>query len=105
VINIVPLEGAGSTKFDVGFEGGGLGLLRERARVSGGTSSGFGYSLSATRLDVNNGVHDGEVYRNTSVGGRARYNIKPNISLRGTISFAGGFSRLSDSPFPVGPAG
>lgn len=105
VINIVPQEGAGSPRFDLGFEGGSLGLFRERARVSGGTQSGFGYSLSATRLDVNDGVHGSEVYRNTSVGGRARYNIKPNISLRGAITFVDGFSRLSDSPFPIGPAG
>jgi iron complex outermembrane receptor protein len=103
VVNIVSLEGAGSPKFNVGFEGGSLGLFRERAQVTGGVGQGFGYSFSATRLDVNNGVHDGEVYRNTSLAGHARFALTPKISLRGTISYARSFSRLSDSPFPIGP--
>jgi VCBS repeat-containing protein len=105
VINVVQQEGTGSPKFNLGFEGGSLGLFRERAQVSGGIASRLGYSFSATRLDVNDGVQGDEVYRNTSLGGRVRYNIRPNMSLRGTVIFADGFNRLSNSPFPVGPAG
>jgi vitamin B12 transporter len=105
VINIVPQEGAGSPKFSLGFEGGSLGFFRERAQLSGGAGSRLSYSLSAARLDVNNGVHDGEVYRNTSLGAHARYTIASNLSLRGTITFADSFKRLTDSPFPIGPAG
>ncbi len=105
VVNIVPTEGAGSPKFNLGFEGGSLGLFRERAQVSGGIRKKFGYSFSVTRLGVNHGVHDIEVYRNTSLAGHARYQIRPNISLRGTIVYTRGFNRLSDSPFPIGPAG
>lgn len=105
VVNIVPTEGAGSAKFNLGFEGGSLGLFRERAQVSGGITENFGYSFSATRLDVNHGVHDGEIYRNTSLGGHARYSISPKSSLRGTILYTRGTSRLSDSPFPIGPTG
>ncbi|MCI0485579.1 MAG: TonB-dependent receptor [Blastocatellia bacterium] len=105
VINIVSQEGAGPLRFDLGFEGGSLGLFREHAQVSGGLQPGFGYSFSATRLDVNDGVHEDEIYRNTSLGGRAHYNIEPHISLRGTINFTDGFNRLTDSPFPIGPAG
>lgn len=103
VVNIVSLEGAGSPKVTLGFEGGSLGLFRERAQVSGGVGQRFGYSFSATRLDVNHGVHDGEVYRNTSLGGHARYLFTPNISLRGTVSYTRSFSRISSSPFPIGP--
>src|SRR5262249_39465889 len=87
VINVVQQEGAGSPKFNLGFEGGSLGLFRERAQVSGGVGSRLGYSFSATRLDVNDGVQGDEVYRNTSLGGRARYNLRPNMSLRGTLVF------------------
>jgi VCBS repeat-containing protein len=105
VINVVQQEGTGSPKFNLGFEGGSLGLFRERAQVSGGIASRLGYSFSATRLDVNDGVQGDEVYRNTSLGGRVRYNIRPNMSLRGTVIFADGFNRLSNSPFPIGPAG
>jgi len=103
VVNIVSLEGAGSPKVTLGFEGGSLGLFRERAQVSGGVGQRFGYSFSATRLDVNHGVHDGEIYRNTSLGGHARYVFNPKISLRGTVSYTRGFSRVTDSPFPIGP--
>lgn len=103
VVNIVSLEGAGAPKFNLGFEGGSLGLFRERAQVSGGVGQRFGYSFSATRLDVNHGVHDGEIYRNTSLGGHARYAFNQKISLRGTVSYTRGFSRVDDSPFPIGP--
>lgn len=105
VINIVPPEGTGSPKFNLGFEGGSLGLFRERGQVSGGIKDKFGYSISATRLDVNHGVHEGEIYRNTNLGGHARYNFNSNISLRGTVLYTRGFNRLSNSPFPIGPSG
>jgi iron complex outermembrane receptor protein len=103
VVNIVSVEGAGSPRINLGFEGGSLGLFRERAQVSGGVGQRFGYSFSGTRLDVNDGVHDGEVYRNTSLGGHARYAFTPNISLRGTVSYTRSFSRIGSSPFPIGP--
>jgi outer membrane cobalamin receptor len=104
VINIVPPEGTGSAKFGLGFEGGSLGFFRERAQVNGGVGKSFGYSVSATRLDVNHGVHDGEVYRNTSLGAHARYVFSPKISLRGTVAYTRGFNGVSDAPFPIGPA-
>lgn len=105
VINIVPPEGAGSPKVSLGFEGGSLGLFRERGQISGGIKEKFGYSFSATRLDVNHGVHDGEIYRNTNLGGHARYNFNSNISLRGTVVYTRGFNRIGNSPFPIGPSG
>jgi vitamin B12 transporter len=105
VINVVQQEGAGRPKFNLGFEGGSLGFFRERAQVSGGIDSRLGYSFSATRLDVNDGVRGNEVYRNTSLGGRVRYNLRPNMSLRGTVVYADGFSRIPNNPFPIGPVG
>ena len=105
VVNLIPADGAGPPRFELDFEGGGLGTLREQAKATGGAGNGFGYSLSGTRLDVSDGVHGNEVYRNTSAGGHAHYNINRNISLRGTFTLAHGFGRLTDSPFPIGPAG
>lgn len=105
VINVVQQEGAGSPFLIFGAEGGSLGLFRERAQVSGGIPSKLGYGFSGTRLDVNDGVKGSEIYRNTSLGGRAHYNIRPNMSVRGSISFADGFKRIGSSPFPIGPAG
>jgi len=105
VINLVPLMGAGHPRFDFGFEGGSLGTLREQAGVTGGAGNRLGYSLGATRLDVNDGVHGSEVYRNTSGAGHVYFNVRPNISLRGTFTLTHGFGRVTDSPFPIGPAG
>jgi outer membrane cobalamin receptor len=105
VINLVPADGAGRPRFDLAFEGGSLGTLREQARVAGGVGTRFGYSFSGARLDVNDGVHGDEVYRNTSAAAHAHYNITPNIGIRATFSFAHGFGRLTDSPFPIGPPG
>lgn len=105
VINVVSPEGAGSPKFSVGFEGGSLGLFRERGQMNGGIGRKFGYSVSATRLDVNHGVHEGEIYRNTSLGVHAHYTFNPKIGLRGTVTYTRGFSGLGDSPFPIGPTG
>ncbi|HEU4391282.1 MAG TPA: TonB-dependent receptor plug domain-containing protein, partial [Blastocatellia bacterium] len=105
VINMVPAEGAGPPRFDFSFDGGTLQQFREQGRIAGGLGSKLGYSVGATRLDVNEGVHGDEVYRNTTLGGHARYNIRPDMSLRGTVIFADGFNRLTTSPFPIGPAG
>ena len=104
VINIVPIEGSGPPKFDVGIEGGSLGVAREHALMTGGVGPNFSYSVGANRLDVNDGVHGTDIYRNTSIGAHARYNITPNISIRANFNFTDGFNRLDDSPFPIGPA-
>jgi vitamin B12 transporter len=105
VINIIPVEGSGPPKFDVGLEGGSLGIARENAQMSGGMGSNFAYSVAANRLDVNDGVHGTDIYRNTSVSAHGRYNISPNMSLRANFTFTDGFNRLDNSPFPIGPAG
>ena len=105
VINVVSEDGAGPPRFEFSADGGGLEQFREQGRISGGLGSKLGYSVSATRLDVNEGVHGDEVYRNTTFGARGRYNIRPDMSLRGTVTIADGFNRLTTSPFPIGPAG
>jgi iron complex outermembrane receptor protein len=105
VINIVPQDGAGEPSFEISAEGGSLGLFREQGQASGGFGKRGGYSFAATRLDVNEGVHGDEVYRNTTLGGRMRYSVTPRATLRGTVHFADAFGRITGSPFPIGPAG
>ncbi|HEY6334063.1 MAG TPA: TonB-dependent receptor, partial [Blastocatellia bacterium] len=105
VINIIPVEGSGPPKFDVGEEGGSLGLIREHAQMSGGLGSNFAYSVAGNRLDVNDGVNGTDIYRNTSVASHTRYNITPSISIRANFNFTDGFNRLDNSPFPIGPPG
>lgn len=105
VLNLVPVEGAGAPQFTLSFEGGSLGTFREQAQVSGGVKDRLGYSVSATRLDVNNGVTGLDVYRNTSVLAHGLYHINDSMSVRATFLATHGFGLVDDSPFPIGPAG
>jgi vitamin B12 transporter len=101
VINLVPKTGAGSPRFEAGFEGGGLGLFRGRVQGSGGIGQRAGYSFGLTRLDVRRGVDGNDEYGNTAGGARVHFNPTPDITLSsnfyGTISNA----RRNESPFAL----
>ena len=101
VLNIVPKVGAGAMRFEAGFEGGSLGLTRERLQGSGGIGSRAGYSFGLTRLDVRRGVDGNDEYGNTAGSGRVQFNIARDATLSanfyGTISNA----RRNESPFAL----
>jgi vitamin B12 transporter len=101
VINLVPKTGSGRPRFDAQFEGGGLGLFKERVGGSGGITSRGGYSFNVTRLDVRRGIDGHDEYGNTTAGGRLQFNLTPSISIAG--NFLGSFanSRVNDSPFAL----
>jgi vitamin B12 transporter len=98
VINLLPRVGAGTPRFEAGFEGGALGLFRERLQGSGGIGKQGGFSFGLTRLDVRRGVDGTDQYGNTAGSGRVQFNLTPNISVAanfyGTISNA----RQNESP-------
>ncbi|MBD0371698.1 MAG: TonB-dependent receptor [Pyrinomonadaceae bacterium] len=104
VINLAPRVGAGSTRFEAGFEGGALGLFRERLQGSGGFRKLGGYSFGLTRLDVRRGVDGEDEYGNTAGSGRVQFNLTPGITLAanfyGTISNA----RRNESPVALAAA-
>ncbi|HKS30411.1 MAG TPA: TonB-dependent receptor [Pyrinomonadaceae bacterium] len=104
VINLAPRAGAGSPRFEAGFEGGALGLFRERLQGSGGIGKRAGYSFGLTRLDVRRGVDDEDEYGNTAGSGRVQFSLTPNITLAanfyGTISNA----RRNESPVALAAA-
>jgi iron complex outermembrane receptor protein len=104
VINLAPGTGAGESRFEAGFEGGALGLFRERLRGSGGLGKRAGYSFGLTRLDVRRGVDGDDEYGNTAGSGRVQFNLTPNITLAanfyGTISNA----RRNESPLALAAA-
>ena len=70
MINLVPKVGTGPSHFEFGFDGGGLGLFRERIRGAGGIGKRAGYSFGLTRLDVRHGVDGNDEYGNTVGVGR-----------------------------------
>ena len=98
-VNIISREGAGRPHGDLVVEGGGLGMIRSQASVSGGLSADrFTYSGTLSYLNVTDGVRDQSPYRNTSLQGTVQYNFTPEISLRGRLWWADSFVRLTDGP-------
>lgn len=104
VINIVPSVGQGEPRFEAGFEGGALGLFRERLQGSGGAGKRAGYSFGLTRFDVRRGVDGQDEYGNTAGSGRFQFNPTPTTTLAanfyGTISNA----RRNESPVALAQA-
>jgi vitamin B12 transporter len=104
VINLSPRTGVGRPRFEAGFEGGALGLFRERLQGSGGIGGKGGFSFGLTRLDVRRGVDETDEYGNTAGSGRVQFNLTPTIALAanfyGTISNA----RQNESPVALAAA-
>lgn len=105
VINIVPYTGVGSPSGEVSFEGGGLGFLREAARVSGSLRQKLSYSVGAARTDTNSGIDGQDIFRDTSVGTSMRYLPTSSLQISTVFNYNNSFFNLNDSPFPIGPAG
>jgi outer membrane receptor protein involved in Fe transport len=104
VINVVPRTGAGDPRFEAGFEGGSLGLFRERLLGTGGIGRNAGFSFGVTRLDVRRGVDGDDQYGNTAGSGRFQFHATPSIDL--AVNFYGTTSnaRTNDSPRPLAAA-
>jgi iron complex outermembrane receptor protein len=101
VINLAPKTGAGSPRFEAGFEGGSMALYRERLQGSGGAGARAGYSFGLTRMDVRRGVDGDDTYGNTAGGARFQFNATPSITIGanfyGTISNAS----VNSNPFAL----
>jgi len=66
VVNIISAEGGGRTRGSFLAEGGSLGHLRGRARLSGGIREDhLTYSLGLTHLNISKGVDGDDAFRNT----------------------------------------
>jgi vitamin B12 transporter len=104
VINLATKVGVGAPRFEAGFEGGALGLFRERLQGSGGIGRRAGYSFGLTRLDVRRGVDGQDEYGNTAGSGRVQFSPTEKITVAanfyGTISNA----RRNESPVALSAA-
>ncbi|HEY3442752.1 MAG TPA: TonB-dependent receptor [Paludibaculum sp.] len=103
VINMVTEQGGGPVRGELSGEGGGLGLFRGLARVSGGVKDDrLQYSAGLANLNVNGGVDGVESVRNTSGQGYLlwRPNARASLSGRvlGTTSTVGVNSSPSAAP-------
>jgi iron complex outermembrane receptor protein len=99
VINLAPGVGAGAPRFEAGFEGGSLGLFRERVQGSGGIGKRAGYSFGLTRFDVRRGVDGNDEYGNTAGSGRVQFNPTPGITV--AANFYGTISNARNNESPV----
>ncbi|HSK64129.1 MAG TPA: TonB-dependent receptor, partial [Pyrinomonadaceae bacterium] len=100
VINMIPYAGSAGLHFSAGFEGGGLGIYRERLQAAGGGND-FGFNLGVSRLDVRNGIDGDDAYGNTGFTGRAQYNASPSITISGNLYGTIANARVNDSPFAL----
>jgi len=101
VINLMPKSGQGKSTFEFGFDGGSLGLFRERIKGSGGLGKRAGYSFGITRVDVRHGVDGNDQYGNTAGAGRLEFSASPAITVSANFFGAISNARLNDSPFPL----
>lgn len=101
VINLMPVTGQGKPSFEFGFDGGNLGLFRERLKGSGGLGKKLGYSFGLTRLDVRRGVDGNDQYGNTAGATHWEFNASPTITISGTLLGTISNARLNDSPFAL----
>lgn len=99
VVNLVTDQGGGDPRGQLQLEGGGLGLFRGRANVSGG---GFGdrvfYSSGLSQLNVARGVDGNDRTRQTSLQGLLGIHLTPSATLSGRVMANNAFTRLNESP-------
>src|SRR5215831_355734 len=101
VINLMPRSGQGKPDFEFGFDGGSLGIFRERLKGSGGLGKQIGYSFGLTRLDVRRGVDGNDQYGNTAAGTHWEFNASPSVTISGSFFGTISNARLNDSPFAL----
>ena len=101
VVNIVPRTGGGAPTFEVGFEGGGLGLFRERIEGSTGVGAKGGLTFGVTRIDVRDGIDDQDQYGNTGGAGRFYYALTPSVELSANFFGSSSNARVNDNPQPI----
>lgn len=102
VLNVTSRTGGGPTRGDVRLEGGGLGLIRGVAGVSGGVSDDrLTYSARVAHLNVTKGVRDGNPYRNSAVQGSVSWAPGTDTLLTGRLWYANDYLASTESPsFP-----
>ncbi len=98
-INVISREGSGRPHGKFVAEGGGLGMFRGVAGVSGGLGNDrVRYSGTLTYLNVSNGIRGNSPHRNTSAQGSLTYSFTPEISLTGRLWWSDASVQLIDNP-------
>lgn len=100
-VNVITDPGGSPTHGDIDLQGGGLGLFRGLARLSGGAlGNNLTYSAGLSYLNVTEGVDDAGAVRDWSGQGALSYALRPNIRLSGNLFANTGFLQEYVSPMP-----
>jgi vitamin B12 transporter len=103
VINVTSHPGGGPRHEDLRVEGGGLGIIRGVAGVSGGLlTDKLTYSGKGSHFYMTRGVREKLPYRNNSAQGTLKYSFKPRLSLTGRAWYSNGYVTSTESPFVNG---
>lgn len=99
VINVVTDQGGGPLRGEISAEGGGLGLFRGLARMSGGVKENrFQYSAGVAHLDVNGGIDGIEDVFNTGAQGFAQWRPTASTALSARVMANWADTWLTSSP-------
>jgi iron complex outermembrane receptor protein len=100
VINLVTDPGGSPVHGDFTADGGGLGLARALARLSGGAwGNRLGYSGGFGHLNVTRGLDGDDRVRHSSVHGSAQIQLSARASLSGRLFADDGFAQLNGAPY------
>lgn len=102
VVNLISNTGGGATHGDLDLQGGGLGLFRGVARISGGVADNrFTYSAGLSHFNMTEGIDGNDATRNWTGQGSAQYAITPNIRVGARVYSNTGYLQRNSNPVPV----
>ncbi len=107
VLNLLSDAGGGPLRGSLTAEGGGLGLLRTQARMTGSAARDrLRFSLGLAHLNVLAGVDGDDRHRNSTLHSQLQFLASPRTSFRARLWVADTFLGLNTSPFanPALPA-
>ena len=100
VVNIVTASGGGPLHGEIGIDGGGLGLFRGLAKLSGGAwQDRLRYTGGVSHLNVTRGIDGDDRARTTAAHGWALAALSPRSTLSGRIMSSDSFGGLNVTPF------
>lgn len=100
VVNMVTNTGGGPLHGELRAEGGGLGMMRGVARMSGGTRTGLvNYSVGLQHLNVLRGVDGDDRYRNQTVQGMVQVRPRNDTWLTARFWGANSFAQINSTPY------
>jgi iron complex outermembrane receptor protein len=107
VLNLISDAGGGPLRGSLTAEGGGLGLLRSQAKITGSAAQDrLRYSFALAHLNVLSGVDGDDRHRNSTLQSHLQFLAAPRTSFRARFWLADTFLGLNTSPFanPALPA-